>query len=152
MLLHAVLTNSLPTLSAPVHDVVDLVVRSLSFVACCVFGPDQGQLHLFCNTAGVRCRYESLYVMHKVRITYKFTCWTLTAGHSAAVLDGRKISKQWQADLTARAADVATRLGRAPGLGVVLVGDRADSRIYVQRKQEAGTKVLQIANAAQAPC
>ncbi len=32
-------------------------------------------------------------------------------------------------------------LGRAPGLGVVLVGSRPDSRLYVQRKQEACVKV-----------
>lgn len=65
----------------------------------------------------------------------------LDAGHTASVLDGKKISSQWQADLLGRAADVTTGLGRPPGLGVVLVGSRPDSRIYVQRKQEACAKV-----------
>ena len=74
-------------------------------------------------------------------------------GHTAAVLDGKKISKQWQSDLQARAADVADRLGRSPGLGVVLVGSRPDSKIYVQRKQEAGTKVASRAHyAAKCTC
>ena len=65
----------------------------------------------------------------------------LGIGHTASVLDGRKLSGQWQADLLGRAADVTIGLGRPPGLGVVLVGSRPDSRIYVQRKQEACAKV-----------
>ena len=62
-------------------------------------------------------------------------------GHTAAVLDGRKIASRWLSDLETTAADVTGRLGRPPGLGVVLVGNRPDSRIYVRRKKEAGTKV-----------
>ena len=63
------------------------------------------------------------------------------AGHTAAVLDGKKLSRQWQSDLLSKAAEVTKSLGRPPGLGVVLVGNRPDSRIYVQRKQEACAKV-----------
>lgn len=63
------------------------------------------------------------------------------AGHTATVLDGKKIAGQWQSDLEAKVTDVTSLLGRAPGLGVVLVGSRPDSRLYVQRKQEACVKV-----------
>lgn len=62
-------------------------------------------------------------------------------GHTASILDGKKISSQWQTDLLSRAAEVTSGLGRPPGLGVILVGSRPDSRIYVQRKQEACAKV-----------
>lgn len=69
------------------------------------------------------------------------TACICTAGHTAAVLDGKKIAGQWQSDLEAKVTDVTSLLGRAPGLGVVLVGSRPDSRLYVQRKQEACVKV-----------
>ncbi|KAL0049948.1 hypothetical protein WJX82_001453 [Trebouxia sp. C0006] len=62
-------------------------------------------------------------------------------GHTATVLDGRKIAGKWQSDLEAKVTDVTSLLGRAPGLGVVLVGSRPDSRLYVQRKQEACVKI-----------
>lgn len=77
------------------------------------------------------------------RVTVATTRPTLNncSGHTAAVLDGKKIAGQWQAELEAQVADVTRSLGRPPGLGVVLVGGRPDSRLYVQRKQEACVKV-----------
>ena len=64
-----------------------------------------------------------------------------TAGHTAAILDGRKVADIWQQELALRVSAVHKTLGRAPGLGVVLVGSRPDSRLYVLRKQEACVKV-----------
>ncbi|KAL0022085.1 hypothetical protein WJX79_005384 [Trebouxia sp. C0005] len=78
-----------------------------------------------------------------LRSLSKFTVSALHKrwGHTATVLDGKKIAGQWQSDLEAKATDVTSLLGRAPGLGVVLVGSRPDSRLYVQRKQEACVKI-----------
>ncbi|DBB05580.1 hypothetical protein WJX77_005134 [Trebouxia sp. C0004] len=78
-----------------------------------------------------------------LRSLSKFTVSALHKrwGHTATVLDGKKIAGHWQSDLEAKVIDVTSLLGRAPGLGVVLVGSRPDSRLYVQRKQEACVKI-----------
>ena len=59
----------------------------------------------------------------------------------ARVLDGRAMAAAWQEELAASVADVVARCGRPPGLGVVLVGTRPDSQLYVGRKREACEKV-----------
>ena len=63
----------------------------------------------------------------------------------AAILDGSSISRAWQEELGREAASLRQRLGRPPGLAVVIVGDRPDSKIYVQRKLEACARVLLLA-------
>lgn len=55
----------------------------------------------------------------------------------ARILDGKAISAAVRAELTAAAADFAAKHGRAPGLGVVLVGDHPASRSYVTGKEKA---------------
>ena len=57
------------------------------------------------------------------------------------ILDGKGISASWQQEVAAEVAEVTARAGRPPGLAVVLVGGRPDSKIYVHRKQEACHKV-----------
>ena len=42
--------------------------------------------------------------------------------------------------MAAEVAEVTARAGRPPGLAVVLVGGRPDSKIYVRRKEEACEK------------
>ena len=42
-------------------------------------------------------------------------------------------------------AEVTARAGRPPGLAVVLVGGRPDSKIYVHRKEEACRKARRFA-------
>lgn len=59
----------------------------------------------------------------------------------AAILDGAETSRIWQGELKKEAALVTRKLGRPPGLAVIIVGDRPDSSLYVQRKQEAAAKV-----------
>jgi len=59
----------------------------------------------------------------------------------ATILDGAEMSKAWQGELKKEAAAVTHKLGRPPGLAVVIVGDRPDSSLYVQRKQEAAARV-----------
>jgi methylenetetrahydrofolate dehydrogenase (NADP+) / methenyltetrahydrofolate cyclohydrolase len=53
---------------------------------------------------------------------------------TARILDGAAIAAQVRAELVPKAAAFAARAGRKPGLAIVLVGDRADSQIYVRSK------------------
>jgi methylenetetrahydrofolate dehydrogenase (NADP+)/methenyltetrahydrofolate cyclohydrolase len=52
----------------------------------------------------------------------------------ARILDGVALAKQIRLELQARVAAFATAQGRAPGLGIVLVGEDASSEIYVRNK------------------
>ena len=65
----------------------------------------------------------------------------LACAAKAAILDGSGIAKAWKEELAKEAAEVKRQLGRPPGLAVVTVGDRADSIMYVKRKQEACERV-----------
>jgi hypothetical protein len=58
----------------------------------------------------------------------------------ARVLDGRAVAADWSDQLQAEVAALTAQIGRAPGLAVVLVGDRPDSCLYVSRKQEAAAR------------
>jgi 5,10-methylene-tetrahydrofolate dehydrogenase/methenyl tetrahydrofolate cyclohydrolase len=60
---------------------------------------------------------------------------------AARILDGRGIAAIWQDELALEVSDIKSRGGRPPGLGVILVGDRPDSLLYVSRKQEACTQI-----------
>lgn len=53
---------------------------------------------------------------------------------SARILDGTAIAAQIRGELSSRAAEFTRRAGRQPGLGIVLVGDKPDSQIYVNSK------------------
>ncbi|HKY20042.1 MAG TPA: bifunctional 5,10-methylenetetrahydrofolate dehydrogenase/5,10-methenyltetrahydrofolate cyclohydrolase [Vicinamibacterales bacterium] len=53
---------------------------------------------------------------------------------SARILDGAAIARQIRNELSERAAAFARHSGRQPGLSIVLVGDKADSQIYVNTK------------------
>ena len=55
----------------------------------------------------------------------------------AGVIDGKAIAAAIRAEVAADAAEVAAATGRAPGLAVVLVGDRKDSQAYVRSKKKA---------------
>lgn len=62
------------------------------------------------------------------------------SGHTsprATLLDGRAVAAEWQQEIAFQAREIKSRGGRAPGLGIILVGNRPDSLIYVSRKQEA---------------
>ena len=58
-------------------------------------------------------------------------------GPGAALIDGKAIAAAIRAEVAADAAEVAAASGRAPGLAVVLVGDRKDSQAYVRSKKKA---------------
>jgi methylenetetrahydrofolate dehydrogenase (NADP+)/methenyltetrahydrofolate cyclohydrolase len=53
------------------------------------------------------------------------------------LLDGKQCASAWQQEMAADVRRIVDAAGRPPGLGVVLVGDRPDSHVYVLRKREA---------------
>ena len=56
---------------------------------------------------------------------------------SARILDGTAVAAQIRGQLSTRAAAFTLRAGRQPGLSIVLVGDKADSQIYVNSKMKS---------------
>ena len=56
---------------------------------------------------------------------------------SAQILDGTAVAAQIRGQLSTRAAAFTLRAGRQPGLSIVLVGDKADSQIYVNSKMKS---------------
>jgi methylenetetrahydrofolate dehydrogenase (NADP+)/methenyltetrahydrofolate cyclohydrolase len=63
----------------------------------------------------------------------------------AELLDGKAVAAEIRADLSDRIAAVHDRLGRPPGLAIVLVGDDPASEVYVRNKlrtaEESGMSV-----------
>jgi methylenetetrahydrofolate dehydrogenase (NADP+)/methenyltetrahydrofolate cyclohydrolase len=63
----------------------------------------------------------------------------------AELLDGKAVAAEIRADLTRRTEAVRERLGRPPGLSIVLVGDDPASEVYVRNKlktaEESGMSV-----------
>jgi methylenetetrahydrofolate dehydrogenase (NADP+) / methenyltetrahydrofolate cyclohydrolase len=53
---------------------------------------------------------------------------------SATIIDGKAIANELRARVAAEAAQLADKLGRLPGLAVVLVGDHPASEVYVRSK------------------
>ncbi|HJS89506.1 MAG TPA: bifunctional methylenetetrahydrofolate dehydrogenase/methenyltetrahydrofolate cyclohydrolase FolD [Steroidobacteraceae bacterium] len=62
-------------------------------------------------------------------------------GGTAMVLDGKAVAAKVRGAVAARAADLAARLGRRPGLAVVQVGEDPASRVYVRNKRRAAAEV-----------
>lgn len=61
-------------------------------------------------------------------------------GSNAKVLDGKWLSAQVCAQISAEVAKLQGRAGRAPGLGVILVGDNPASHTYVANKEKTAKK------------
>lgn len=57
----------------------------------------------------------------------------------ARLLDGAALALQIRAELAPRVAEFERRAGRQAGLSIVLVGDKADSQIYVTSKLKSAT-------------
>jgi methylenetetrahydrofolate dehydrogenase (NADP+)/methenyltetrahydrofolate cyclohydrolase len=58
-------------------------------------------------------------------------------GMSAELLDGRRLAAQLRNEFKDRVMAMVDRLGRPPGLSVILVGDNAASAVYVGNKIKA---------------
>jgi methylenetetrahydrofolate dehydrogenase (NADP+)/methenyltetrahydrofolate cyclohydrolase len=59
---------------------------------------------------------------------------------SARLLDGVSIATQIRQEVRPAAAEFASRAGRPPGLGILLVGDNPASEIYVRNKLKAAAE------------
>jgi methylenetetrahydrofolate dehydrogenase (NADP+) / methenyltetrahydrofolate cyclohydrolase len=57
------------------------------------------------------------------------------------ILDGKALSQKMQAALSARVADLTPKIGRPPGLAVLMVGDNPASAAYVNGKEKACERV-----------
>ncbi len=60
---------------------------------------------------------------------------------TARILDGAAIAEQIRAEVRPAASAFAARMGRPPGLGVVLVGNNPASEVYVRNKIKAAGEV-----------
>jgi methylenetetrahydrofolate dehydrogenase (NADP+) / methenyltetrahydrofolate cyclohydrolase len=56
------------------------------------------------------------------------------------VLDGKAVATKVRGEVATRAAQLAGRLGRPPGLAVVQVGEDPASRVYVRNKRKAAAE------------
>jgi len=59
----------------------------------------------------------------------------------AEILDGKQLSKQFQAELAEQVAQFTSHSGLTPSLAAVLVGENAASQVYVRNKQRACERV-----------
>ncbi len=58
-----------------------------------------------------------------------------------AILDGKVVSEALQQEMQAQVAELAARLGRPPGLAVIMAGDNPASRTYVASKSRLAEKL-----------
>ena len=56
---------------------------------------------------------------------------------SARIIDGKQVAAELRAEIARQVAELKTKTGAVPGLGVVLVGDDPASRSYVSAKEKA---------------
>lgn len=70
---------------------------------------------------------------------------------TARILDGAAIARQIRQELAPRVAAFRDRTGRAPGLGIVLVGHDPASEIYVRNKIKTGTETQLFAELIRLP-
>jgi hypothetical protein len=59
----------------------------------------------------------------------------------AEIIDGTAIAKEIRATIAEEVAQMKEKVGKVPGLAVVLVGDRTDSETYVRFKKKACAEV-----------
>ncbi|KAL4420158.1 hypothetical protein ABPG77_008294 [Micractinium sp. CCAP 211/92] len=60
---------------------------------------------------------------------------------SAKLIDGKAIAEEIRRELKAEVEELQKKYGKAPGLAVVLVGERKDSQTYVRNKKKACEEV-----------
>lgn len=59
----------------------------------------------------------------------------------ARILDGKALAKKIQAELQQKIATLEPKIGRPPGLAVIMVGDNPASAVYVRNKEKACKRV-----------
>ncbi|HEX5461970.1 MAG TPA: bifunctional methylenetetrahydrofolate dehydrogenase/methenyltetrahydrofolate cyclohydrolase FolD [Steroidobacteraceae bacterium] len=65
---------------------------------------------------------------------------TSGGGATAIILDGKAVAMKVRGEVAARAAELAGRLGRSPGLAVIQVGEDPASSVYVRNKRKAAAQ------------
>ncbi|MEA5578766.1 bifunctional methylenetetrahydrofolate dehydrogenase/methenyltetrahydrofolate cyclohydrolase FolD [Anabaena sp. UHCC 0451] len=60
---------------------------------------------------------------------------------TAKILDGKALAATIQQELATTIAELQPKIGRPPGLAVLMVGDNPASAAYVKNKEKAGAKV-----------
>lgn len=60
---------------------------------------------------------------------------------TSQILDGKKLAQKIQNDLQQRIQTLQNRIGRPPGLAVLMVGDNPGSAVYVRNKEIACQKI-----------
>jgi len=60
---------------------------------------------------------------------------------TAQILDGKALAQKIQEQLKLEIATLGSRIGRPPGLAVLMVGDNPASAVYVRNKEKACTKI-----------
>ncbi|KAL8214845.1 hypothetical protein R6Q57_004294 [Mikania cordata] len=70
--------------------------------------------------------------------------YKLASEHIAKVIDGKQIAEKIISKVAIEVTRMKKAIGEVPGLGVILVGEKKDSQIYVRNKikacEEAGIK------------
>jgi methylenetetrahydrofolate dehydrogenase (NADP+)/methenyltetrahydrofolate cyclohydrolase len=59
----------------------------------------------------------------------------------ARILDGKALAKKIQSELQQKIATLEPKIGRPPGLAVIMVGDNPASAVYVRNKEKACKRV-----------
>lgn len=70
---------------------------------------------------------------------------------TATLLDGKRLAAEIRAQLAHDVVTISARLGRAPGLGVLLVGDDAASQVYVRNKEIAAREIGMVSQVLRLP-
>ena len=60
---------------------------------------------------------------------------------NSVLLDGKALAKKIQSQLKEKVAQLEPKIGRPPGLAVIMVGDNPASAVYVRNKEKACTRV-----------
>jgi methylenetetrahydrofolate dehydrogenase (NADP+) / methenyltetrahydrofolate cyclohydrolase len=69
----------------------------------------------------------------------------------AQILDGKALARRIRAQLKDEVADLTARLGRPPGLAVVVVGEDPGSAVYVHNKEVAAAEVGMLSRIVRLP-
>ena len=80
---------------------------------------------------------RDLYLMEREALAER----SLREQNMARVLDGIAVANEIRAEIAPAVAAFTARTGRAPGLGILLVGDDPASDIYVRGKMKAAAEV-----------
>ncbi|MDJ0535405.1 MAG: bifunctional methylenetetrahydrofolate dehydrogenase/methenyltetrahydrofolate cyclohydrolase FolD [Xenococcaceae cyanobacterium MO_207.B15] len=65
----------------------------------------------------------------------------MNQNQDSIILDGKALAKKIQTELQTKIADLQPKIGRPPGLAVLMVGDNPASAVYVRNKAKACNRI-----------